>query len=216
MIGSEGRLGPALRRMAVLAAFGLVAPSAFATVLTFDDASGNPLSLLENYGGFTWIFSGNEIRSIDVPSNLPSSLLGAFNGVGCSTATSPGTPGCNGAFPVRDQMGTNTPTAISRPGNAFVLDQFDMTSLRGTQTLTVEGWLGGSKMFTTAVGLTIARLSFGFGGPAIDEVRIYQAEGTDPWVMDNFQYSAPVPEPETLAFLATGVVLLGAFTRRRA
>jgi hypothetical protein len=213
MIAREIQL--TLRLAVVLAAFGLALPSAFATVLTFEDASGDFLSPLLNYGGFTWIFSGNEIRSVDVPSNEPTSLVGAYNGVGCPTTTLPGTRGCNGAFPFRNPAGTNTPTAITRSGDPFVFDQADLTSLRGTESLTVEGYLAGVLKFTTTLALTINRQTFTFGGPAIDQVRIFQANGTDPWVMDNFQYSAPVPEPGTIALLLAGLVLLGSVAHRR-
>jgi hypothetical protein len=167
--------------------------------------------VLGTYGGFTWIFSGNEIRSVNVPANVPTSLVGAYNAVGCAITA---TVGCNGAFPLRDFAGTNTPTAITRSGDPFVFDKVDLTSLRGTQSLTIEGFLGGLLEFTTTAALTISRQTFTFGGPAIDQVRIFQANGTDPWVMDNFRYSAPVPEPGSIAFLVAGLVLLGAASTR--
>jgi hypothetical protein len=54
-----------------------------------------------------------------------------------------------------------------------------------------------------------------FNWAGIDDVRSFQVDGADPWVMDNFTYTIPVPEPTAMVYLLAGLGVLGALARRR-
>jgi hypothetical protein len=97
----------------------------------------------------------------------------------------------------------------------------DFGMVGGTQTLTVQGWNGGSLVFQEQGTLSqTAQLSL--MGPSIGIDRlVFHTEVTFngpraplQWMVDNFQYSL-VPEPSSMLQLGAGLAMLLASSLRR-
>jgi hypothetical protein len=178
-------------------------------ILTFEDLEGDPsVAIANGYGGLNWTGPGFAFVGADNVVVFPR---------GAGYAAGQVTPGgevvaFNGfAF---------TPSAISAPpGMVFDFISAYWTAAFTPQTLTLEGFLNGTRKYdpvlvdVNASGPTFQEVNWN----AIDTLRIsVTADGTPrQWVLDQFAYTipVPVPEPQIAAFLLAGVGLL-ALTRR--
>lgn len=182
-----------LRLVAVAAAIALASPLASATVLTFDDI-GTDGFVPTNYGGLdwsanTWFNFGGEQAPFSAHSGDYRATLG-WDG---STDTS-----------VISFLTASTFTGAWFAGFEGVSVAFD---------LYYQGALVGS---SAALGLsgTSSFLSSGYLG-LVDRVTVRSNDAAN-FVMDDFTFSAPVPEPESIAMMLAGLGLVGAAARRRA
>lgn len=185
----------------------LFVPHVAAVTLTFEDASADPFAALSGYGGFEWIADSGEIRSIDVPAWIPSSLQGWYIGVGCPS----GGDDCAGAYNV-DRAAT---TGITRD-EPFTFLGAAFTSSLNSQTIDLLGLTAGQQVFSQ-LGIQLsdtAPTTVAVNWAGLDELRIVRTAGQEEWVMDNFVY-LPVPEPATYALFAAGLGLVAWSSARR-
>jgi hypothetical protein len=98
-------------------------------------------------------------------------------------------------------------------------DSAYFTAGSGSQTLNFEGYKGGATVpvYSAAYVITsAARTLVSFSGWLdIDELRITSSVPSISWVMDDFAFSAPVPETSTCAMLVAGVGIVAFGVRRR-
>lgn len=181
-----------LRRVAVAAAIALVSPLASATVLTFDDI-GSDGFVPSNYGGLDWSASSwFAYAGEQAPFSAHSGDYRATVGWDGSVDTS----------------------AVS----FLAASTFDGAWFAGFEGVSVafdlyyQGALVGS---SASLGLsgTSSFLSSGYAG-LVDRVTIRSNDHAN-FVMDDFTFSAPVPEPESIAMMLAGLGLVGAAARRR-
>lgn len=85
----------------------------------------------------------------------------------------------------------------------------------GASSVTIAGFLHGVQVgqpvvvqFTGAFVWTPVNLA------GVNEVTLTSSGAAQYWLMDNFQYDPPVPEPATLAFAGLGLMALGVAGRR--
>jgi hypothetical protein len=162
-----------------------IAPMVSATVLTFDDLTGQA-AMPANYMGFD--FSAWTHYDFDQPPYTPASpptRLYTFDANAPVSSAADFT--FDGAFFSGEQDATVT------------FELYDNGVLVHTSS-------------TLAPTVVPAFLSSGYGG-LIDEVVVVSPR-PDFYVMDNFTFNGSVPEPATLALLGIAVVGLG-FSRRR-
>lgn len=197
------------------AAFAAAPARADTFTVTFEDTAGVATAALGQYAGFGWSFSDasgtRHIAAIDVPDWIPGNFAGWYAGVGCATTAAPRS-GCTGAY----NMFLGSPSAISRP-EAFILNRLDLTSSLGNQTLEVSGYKAGGLKLSRTLTLGETRQTIRFDWHDIDELRLVSAPGANQWVLDNLEYTLPVPEPAQTWQLLAGLALLavGAAVRRR-
>ena len=178
----------------LLAAAGLaVAPLASATVLTFDDLSGDDF-VPASYGGLDWS-AGDWF---------------AFGG-----EQAPFTPHSGD---VRITSGFGDPDAATAIGLGDG-KTFQGAWFAGYEDVSVSFQLyeHGTLVATSATLATSATptwLASGYAG-LVDEVIVSSADQGG-FVLDDFTFSAAVPEPASTALLACGLVALAAVARRRA
>lgn len=181
-----------LRVVAVAAALAFTAPLASATVLTFDDLGADGL-VPSTYGGLdwsasTWFNYGGEQAPFSAHSGSYRATLG-WDG---STDTSAIGFGAASLF-----------QGAWFAGFEGVTVAFD---------LYFQGALVGSSS-TLGMTRTSTYLSSGYAG-LVDRVIVRSNDAAN-FVMDDFTFTAPVPEPENLALMLAGLGLVAAALRRR-
>jgi hypothetical protein len=167
------------------------------TVLNFDDLSGDPAQpIAAGYGGFEWQTLAS-IRAADWPASgfahsAVSGANAAYNWDGGAVSirwTGAGSFNFNGAY---------------------------FTSAWQEQELVFEGWQGGQLRHATLDSVLIGRdgpLWVHLGWDGIDELRIYNS--ANQWAMDDFSFTAAVPEPATLwLLLPSGLAVLASRRQR--
>ena len=166
-------------------------PSAMATVLTFDDLDDGLVPL--NYGGLDWSSAGWTVFS------TPAAPYTAHSGNGRVT---------------NDFMANDASSTI-RFANAAVFDGAYFSGLGGA-VLSFQLMLNGQTIFTSASldpSATPTFLASGYAG-LVDAVVVTSANHGE-FVMDDFKFTQPVPEPETYALLLPGLLIVGGMFRRR-
>ena len=168
-------------------------PSASATVLTFDDLGADGVVPM-NYGGLDW--SASSWFAFGAPQQPYTAHSGDyrvaadFEAADSSTTISFGTP-------------------ASFQGAWFA-------GLQGA-TVTFQLYLAGALVATSATldpGETPQFLASGYSGLVDKLVVASPSQGS--YVMDDFSFTAAVPEPQTYALLLAGLCALSIAARRRA
>jgi hypothetical protein len=209
----------ALRRaVRVLAAAACLACApAQAAVITFEEAlpSSADFFRLTSYMDFTWSDGSGgsfaDIFVLDVP---------AFGG-----SLQPGfTAGLISTKHVAFKAAGNDPDAalstsrILSTTESFILESGYFTASTGTQTLTFTGYKTGAQKYSASRVITSSTptlVSF-TGWVDIDELRITTDTPSLQWILDDFAFTRPVPEPGSWALLAAGLSAAALGFARRA
>lgn len=184
-----------------------------ATTITFDDVdvSGEFFHNLETpagYQGLTWV---NTFISDPVAYNTDPFFLGELDGTGYLTGiVSPNNVLFKGA----------TTLGSFSSATAFDFNGVQVTSAFGPQTVTFEGWLGASMLYTASFTATTAGpVDFMADFLGVDSVRFYGTGGFgDQIVLDNLVINesfSEVPEPGTMLLLGAGLVAIVGSVRQR-
>ena len=180
-----------MRKLQILFVLALLtACSAGATVLTFEDLSGQGM-LPSNYGGLTWSDGWEYYDWSQFPYTPSSGSVRVYNNGGSAP------PRFSFAAPV----------------------VFNGAYFAGYDTAAFEMYLSGSLMATSstaslgATGVPVW-LASGYGGP-VDEVRLVVTQGF--FVMDDvtFNGGSAVPEPATYAMIGLGLAGVAVARRRK-
>jgi len=177
------------------------APTACADVLYFDDIPfiidpgwGDSLPIPDGYGGFDWDNFGIITRSYNPGSGYDLGCVSpenvAFNGWAGPALMSDGLFNFNGAY---------------------LTSAWD-----STLSVKVEGYLGGSLLYDTTVGVVNTGPTWcNFNYAGVDELRFSSVGGMQ-FAMDNFTYNATViPAPGAVLLGSIGVAFVGWLRRRR-
>ena len=180
------------RSLALVGALASLAPVASATVLTFDDVADGYLPT--NYGGLNWSLEG----------------WTAF-----STEQSPFTAH-SGAGRIATQWGGDDVAATIGLVKPTVFQGAYFAGLTGAE-VSFKLYLGGNLVASSSLlnpTATPTFLSSGYKG-LVDTVVVSSRDHAG-FVMDDFTFTAAVPEPESYALMLAGLGLMGAVARRRA
>jgi hypothetical protein len=181
-----------LLAVAALALGAGLATGASATVLTFDDIGIEGL-VPTNYGGLDWSAAG----------------WAAFGGEQAPyTAHS-------GDWRVASVWEGTDATSVIRFTAPTVFTGAWFSGLGGA-TVTFELYSRGQRVATSATldpSSTPAFLASGYAG-AVDAVRVSSPHHAS-FAMDDFTFTAAVPEPHTYALMLLGIAAIGAAARRR-
>lgn len=181
-----------LALVGALASLASLAPVASATVLTFDDLADGYLPT--NYGGLNWALEG----------------WTAF-----STEQSPFTAH-SGAGRIATQWGGDDVAATIGLIKPTVFQGAYFAGLTGAE-VSFKLYLGGNLVASSSLlnpTATPTFLSSGYKG-LVDTVVVSSRDHAG-FVMDDFTFTAAVPEPESYALMLAGLGLMGAVARRRA
>lgn len=171
-----------------------------ATVLTFEDLSGNNDALSDGYGGFNW----NSMTTVG--SIAKDQYIGSGYDVGTI-----------GNVSVYNWYGTSpTNISLATPGT-FTFNGAQFTSAWYNQTLTFQGYFNGN-LIKTSSAYNISTTSptwIELDWSGLTSLEIFNTNYH--WDMDNFTFnnSAPVPEPGTMALLGFGMLGLAIYGKRR-
>ena len=182
-----------IKKIIIGAAAILACAAANATVIGFDDLSGDAtLPIDAGYAGFNW-------------DNLGTIRADAYPGSGYEAGT---VSFMNAAY---NRYGATA--AISTPdGSAFGFTGAYFTSAWVEQEIAFEGWRNGQLVLSSSaftLDTTTPRwIGLGWGG--IDTLVIYNSSGTQ-WAMDEFT----VPEPGSLALVGASLGLMALGRRKR-
>ena len=168
------------------------APFASATVLTFDDIAVNG-AVPANYGGLDWSagdwFAFDDAQAPFTPHSGSTRVASGFGDADAATAIGLG------------------------DGETFQGAWFaGYDDVAVTFRLYEHGALVATSA-TLGTSATPAWLASGYAG-RVDEVIVSSAD-QGAWVMDDFTFSAAVPDPDSLALMAGGLFALAAFARRQ-
>ena len=184
-------MSPTLRGLAAAAVLAALAPLAHATVLNFDNLADGQVPL--NYGGLDWSASGWTAFS------TPAAPYTAHSGAG-RVAT--GFLAENAASLIR----FSAPASFD---GAWFAGQ-------GGALLSFELFFQGQLVHSSASldpSATPTFLASGYAG-LIDAVVVKSANHGE-FVMDDFSFTAAVPEPQTYALMLAGLAGIGLIARRR-
>lgn len=182
-----------LKRMMLSLLLGVCSATSFASVIGFDDLSGDYTEAIANgYQGLNW-------------DNMGSIRDYAFPGSGYEAGT---------VSPSNSAFNRDGGTAVISKSGAGTFDFYGafFTSAWLEQELAFEGYLNGQLLYSTEISFVIDTVTplwvqLGWGG--IDTLFIYNSSGTQ-WAMDNMA----VPEPGSLALLGAAAMAMMLARRR--
>jgi hypothetical protein len=190
-------MGKQLFRVATISAIASLSSLASATVLTFDDLSHDTSEVLNvpvNYGGLDWSAAGWSVFGLEQAPYTPAS----------------------GDWRAVTQWGADDAASTIRFNAPSIFEGAWFSGLDGA-TVTFQMYLGNTLVATSSTlnpSAAPAFLSSGYAGQ-IDRLVISSPEHAS-FAMDDFTFSAAVPEPQTYALLLAGIGALGLLARRRA
>lgn len=181
-----------IRALVASAALASLAPVASATVLTFDNLQADGL-VPSNYGGLdwsasTWFTFGTEQAPFAAHSGEVRATLGWDSSEGGSS------------------IRFNAPASFQ--GAYFA--GFDGVEV--SFKLYLNDQLVGTSTILHASGIATF-LSSGYAG-LVDRITVASNDHAN-FVMDDFTFSATVPEPQSAALILAGLAVVGATARRR-
>lgn len=180
-----------LRGLAASAVLAALTPLASATVLTFDDLSDGQVPL--NYGGLDWSAAGWTAFGTPFAPYTPHSGTGRV-------AT---------GFLAEDAASLIRFATPASFGGAWFAGQ-------SGAALSFDLYLNGQLVHSSASldpSATPSFLSSGYAG-LIDSVVVKSANHGE-FVMDDFSFTAAVPEPQTYALMLAGLAGIATIARRR-
>lgn len=183
--------------LALGAALATAAPLAQATVLTFDDIAPGFDAVPANYGGLDWSAGGWYYFDGEQDPYTPHS--------GESRAT----------IGWYDDVGAGEASSSIRFAGASVFDGAWFSGLQGA-TVSFDLYLEGTRVWSSAVldpNATPAFLASGYAG-LVDEVML-RGPALYGLAMDDFRFTAAVPEPTGFWLLAAGLAVVGLVAHRR-
>jgi hypothetical protein len=177
----------------------------FASVITFDDLSGNPAdTITDGYQDFNWGLIGSVSNT-------------EFPGSGFETGV---VSGAKAAF---NQYGVDASISLALNGTFDFIGAFFTAGWIGDyfHELSFEGYLDGVLLYSTSSSFAITDTNASWiqlDWAGIDQLNIYSnLAGWDQWVMDDFTvdiHAVSVPESSSLAMLLLGLVGLVVMRRR--
>ena len=178
-----------------------------ATVINFDDLSGDPYeSLSDGYQGFNWLTLAS-INKNDYPDT----------GYAAGTVS-----GNNAAF---NQYAADVSISLSSVGTVDFIGAFFTAAWIGDyfHEISFEGFLDGVSIYSLDSAIALANdspLWIQLNWTGIDQLNIYSnLAGWDQWVMDDFTVainSTSVPEPSAFVLVLMGVLGIGVLRYHRA
>lgn len=185
-----------------LAVLAVVASSAQASVLSFEDVPGavagqpsNPIA--SGYAGYDWtnFFAADDTYLSSIGGNTAAVTDGHWVAVNGMSA-----PGI-----VSDS------TLFNFYGATFTRPRFSSLA-----TLTLEAYAGSVLMYSDSFTIAAMPVVKSYSWTGIDKLVFTPTKGGSPTLVAIDQLSlAPVPEPETYALMLAGLGLVGAMARRR-
>lgn len=182
-------------KMSTVAAFAfaslaVAAVPANATVLDFEDLAARPyfISMPTSYAGIDWAANFWAYSNTQNPYTAHS---------GITRIASNGNTAGDSSFSFTNDV------------------KFDGAWFAGATSVSFQLYDNGNLVHTTSTigtSSTPVFLSSGYGG-SVDRVRVVGSNGN--YVMDDVQFTAAVPEPETYALMLAGLGMMGAIARRR-
>jgi hypothetical protein len=177
-----------------------------ATVLTFDDISGfmDTAPLPDSYGGLTW----NIFRVADMATHQwcpPVSGDNAiFNGWAAQASISSDNFTFNGAYLAGEYKDDLSINVVGRKDDVVLYDTSIISEFGNLEWFQFNYYDIDELIFT----------AFGGTPAGIYALSPNDYEDANYFVLDNFTFNEPVPEPATILLLATGFISLAGFRKK--
>ena len=130
-------------------------------------------------------------------------------------------------FGLFNPSGTSPSDLFWNSTGTFDLNSFIIAGAWGDQTLTIEGYVLGSLVYSTDLAISLSPITATFNWAGIDQLRILTGTGTIPsipdggtgwqWALDNMiiNETFSVPEPGSLTLLGIGLLAVSLVRRKQ-
>ena len=201
-----------LRRVAAAAALLCAMPFASAAVLTFNDLPAGTAFFTSNYQGFQFGTNAAATNAFFY-SNAATVNYMPFGGTGNFVAVDYQIYDNNNPYQGTTAASLSGPQQLITNTTPF---RFDGAYFSGSDSIGFKLYVGNTVVFTTVTPTpvtpgTTALVPSGYAG-FVTGVEIFGRQGF--YAMDNFTYTL-VPEPQTYALMAAGLLAVGGLARRR-